>query len=168
MPAQSDIAPRFAGAHLADAFAITLAPSAPQDIETLTRAVLGNPAPWFRAMLALRDALVGPFGVKTSAQLRAALHASDRTYVDFFPVVSQRPAEWIVGDDDKHLDFRASVLVCAAGSAGAREVVFTTVVHCHNLFGRAYLFVIGPFHRLVVRSSLARAAASGWRAAPEY
>ena len=39
----------------------------------------------------------------------------------------------------------------------------TTAVHCHNLFGRVYLFVISPFHRLVVRSALARAAARGWR-----
>jgi hypothetical protein len=41
-------------------------------------------------------------------------------------------------------------------------VVLTTVVHCHNLFGRIYLRVISPFHRLVVRSNLARAARKGW------
>ncbi len=39
----------------------------------------------------------------------------------------------------------------------------TTAVRCHNLFGRVYLFVISPFHRLVVRSVLARAAGRGWR-----
>jgi hypothetical protein len=35
-------------------------------------------------------------------------------------------------------------------------------VHCHNLLGRAYLFVIAPFHRLVVKASLRRAAHIGW------
>lgn len=36
-------------------------------------------------------------------------------------------------------------------------------VYRHNRFGRLYIVVIAPFHRLVVRSALARAAARGWR-----
>jgi hypothetical protein len=35
-------------------------------------------------------------------------------------------------------------------------------VHCHNRLGRFYIFVIAPFHRLVVKASLRRAAALGW------
>ncbi|RAX27184.1 DUF2867 domain-containing protein, partial [Enterococcus sp. HPCN18] len=54
--------------------------------------------------------------------------------------------------------FKASVLVRALADDARRELVATTVVHCNNRFGHVYLFVIGPFHRLVVRSSLARAA----------
>jgi hypothetical protein len=38
----------------------------------------------------------------------------------------------------------------------------STVVHCHNLPGRAYLLVIAPFHRMVVKASLRRAARVGW------
>jgi hypothetical protein len=37
-----------------------------------------------------------------------------------------------------------------------------TVVPCHNLLGRAYIFVIAPFHRMVVKASLRRAAMLGW------
>jgi hypothetical protein len=47
--------------------------------------------------------------------------------------------------------------------AGARhQVIATTVVHCHNLLGRLYILAIAPFHRLVVRSALQRAARTGW------
>jgi hypothetical protein len=35
-------------------------------------------------------------------------------------------------------------------------------VQCHNLLGRVYLLVIAPFHRMVVRSTLHRAARAGW------
>lgn len=164
LPAESSIAHLFVGADLADAFAIALPAGAPQDTEALARAVFGDPAPWFRALLALRDAIVAPFGIKTSARLRRELGSDGAaTHIDFFPILSREPGELIIGDDDRHLDFRASVLQRASASGEGRELVATTAVHCHNLFGRIYIFVISPFHRLVVRSSLSRAAARGWR-----
>jgi len=47
----------------------------------------------------------------------------------------------------------------------ARIGTVSTVVHCHNLLGRTYLRVIAPFHRLVVKASLDRAARVGWPSA---
>jgi hypothetical protein len=38
-------------------------------------------------------------------------------------------------------------------------LIATTAVRCHNLLGRAYLWMITPFHHLVVRAKLGRAAA---------
>ena len=49
----------------------------------------------------------------------------------------------------------------ASTDAQAR-LTLSTVVHCHNRLGRVYLFVIAPFHRLIVRSGLRRAARLGW------
>jgi hypothetical protein len=77
-PLQSVIAGLYDGADLADAFAIMLPDVIAADIDQLARAVLGNPSWWFRALLACRDALVAPFGVKTSAQLRAQLQTRRR------------------------------------------------------------------------------------------
>jgi hypothetical protein len=69
----------------------------------------------------------------------------------------------VLGEDDKHLDFRISVLCSAeAEPEGGRQLVFSTVVQCHNRLGRAYIFVIAPFHRLVVKASLLSAARIGW------
>ncbi|MFM9924417.1 DUF2867 domain-containing protein [Variovorax sp. H27-G14] len=164
LPAESDIAHMFAGAHLADAFAITLPPDAPQDTEALARFALGNPAAWFRALLVVRDAIVRPFGIKTSSRIRRELGRDGAaTHIDFFPILARRAGELIVGEEDRHLDFRASLLQRPSADGRGRELVMTTAVHCHNLLGRIYIFVIGPFHRLVVRSVLARAAARGWR-----
>lgn len=166
LPAESDIAHLFRDAHLADAFAITLPAGAPQDTELLARAVFGNPAPWFRALLACRDAIVAPFGIKTAAKIRRELGGDgSATHIDFFPIVARHCNELILGENDRHLDFRASVLQRATAGGAGRELVATTAVHCHNPFGRVYLFVITPFHRLVVRSFLARAAARGWTGA---
>jgi hypothetical protein len=62
----------------------------------------------------------------------------------------------VVGEDDRHLDFRVAILL-RAGAAARREFVAVTVVHCHNRLGRTYLAVIAPFHRVIVRATLERA-----------
>jgi hypothetical protein len=163
LPPQSVIAGLYERADHADSFAITLTDAIATDIDQLACAVLGNPSWWFRALLACRDALVAPFGVKTSAQLRAQLEDAAAPHIDFFPVVSRTADEVVIGADDSHLDFRTSVLVRRSAAAQRCELVVTTVVHSHNWLGHLYLLVIAPFHRRVVRANLQRAAATGWK-----
>jgi hypothetical protein len=106
----------------------------------------------------VRDAIVACLGLKTARHLATL---ADR--VGIFKVYSTNQAEIVLGEDDKHLDFRISILCFEeAETEGSRQLVFSTVVQCHNRLGRAYIFVIAPFHRLVVRASLRRAARVGW------
>ena len=161
-PASSATAPFYAGADLVDAYAVALATDAPDDIDRLARATLERPPAWFTGLLGLRDALVSLAGVKTSRHVRAEAERHGRETVAFFPVLARSADELVLGEDDRHLDFRASVLR-RTGPDGGRELVLTTAVRCHNLAGRAYLLAIGPFHRLIVRSNLVRLAKQVWR-----
>lgn len=123
----------------------------------------GNPSRCFRVLLAFRDALVVPFRVKTSAQLRAQVKCAAASHIGFFPVISRTADEVVIGADDRHLDFRTSVLVRRNALVERCKVIVTMVVHSHNRFGQLYLLVIAPFHLLVVRSNLQRAGATGWK-----
>lgn len=173
-PASSALAPDYGGAHLADAFAIVLpagdAPTTDEvDALTLARAVLAHPPRWMRALLALRDALVRPFGLKTTAAMREQLARSGVAHVGIFRLLSATPQEVVFGERDRHLDFKLSILVRPAegspptsSSSPRREVVATTVVHCHNRLGRAYLALILQGHVFVVRSLL-KEAGRRWR-----
>ena len=87
--------------------------------------------------MALRDRLVAPLGLKPAP-------------ASGFPVVSETPEQVVLGFDDSHLDFRVVVTV-AAGKA-----TLTTIVRRRNWLGRAYLFAILPFHRLIARAFAAR------------
>lgn len=147
-PRDSAIAGWYDGADLVDAYAVRRPPGAPTDAAAIAAALLADPPPYFRALLRLRDLIMARFGVKTTAQLR---HAAHGPRIDFFPVLSATPGEVILGEDDRHLDFRLSVLLTADDM-----VVATTAVRCHNLLGRTYLTAIKPFHILIVRSLLAR------------
>lgn len=105
---------------------------------------LRSPA-WARALLRLRDAIVRPLGLKTAA--------SDGQ--PGFPVEYAADDEIIVGMDDRHLDFRITVLKTEG------TVHIATWVHRNNALGRLYLALVIPFHRLILRSALHRIAAAG-------
>lgn len=145
--------------NLADAYAVQLPAGASHDPEELARFMFSNQAPWVARLLWLRDRIMAPFGVKTTDQLQGS-NAGQVRRVAFFRIYEQDATEILLGEDDSHLDFRVSVR-CEPVD-GAHRVVATTVVQCHNLLGRAYLLVIAPFHRRVVRSALQRAADTGW------
>ncbi len=88
---------------------------------------------------------------------QAQSEASAGGAIGIFPVLSETPDRLVAGFDDHHLDFRVVVDVAASGQG--QQVTATTLVRTHNLFGRAYLAVILPFHRLIVRTMLRQVAA---------
>jgi hypothetical protein len=162
-PAESGVASWF-DADLADAFAVPIdAADVAKGMDSLARSTLGDPAPWIRLLLGLRDGLVAGFGVKTTQEVRRAAIADNAERIDFFRILARSDRELILGEDDRHLDFRLSLLLRVRPDGSGDELVATTVVRCHNALGRVYLALIARFHRLVVISNLSRAANKGWR-----
>ena len=133
LPQCSVLEPLYAKAGFADAFAIDLPSNATGDAARLAAHMLMGQARWVGWLIALRDTLVAGFGLKTSSELRDDV-ATDR--IDFFRVYDRRRHEIILGEDDRHLDFRLSVLV--ADSALCRRLVATTVVTFNDLGARLY------------------------------
>ena len=156
IPSDSVLAPLYVGADLLDAFAIHLPAGANDDLEVLARAGFERPAWWIRALTLMRDAMMAPVGVKSSRAVGAAA-AARGPVIGFFPLLSKNAGELVLGEDDRHLDFRLAILL-RADAAGRRELVVVTVVHCHNWLGRTYLAMIAPFHRVIARASLEQAA----------
>ncbi|MEO1381465.1 MAG: DUF2867 domain-containing protein, partial [Pseudomonadota bacterium] len=83
--------------------------------------------------------------------------------VAFFPVISEKSDEIVLGTNDKHLDFRLVISISPGGN-GSQRISMQTHLKRHNHLGRAYLAVIQPFHRAACSGSLsnmvARRAAS--------
>lgn len=140
-----------AGAQFIDAYSIAIDDAA-LDARCAAKKMLARGPRWIEALLALRNYLVTPFGLKTSAPNE--IGATD--IIGIFPIVSQSPDRLVAGFNDSHLDFRVVVDVAACGHG--QRVTATTLVRTHNLLGRAYLAIILPFHRLVVRAMLRQVA----------
>jgi len=134
------------GAHFIDAYRVTVA-AIGLDAADAARLMFAQPPGWVGRLMALRNALVTPFGLKTG------LGADDhRERIGIFPIESATPSRVVLGLEDKHLDFR--VVVAVAGKGAISEVTATTLVRLHNLLGRLYLTAILPFHKMIVRSLL--------------
>src|SRR5882762_1052672 len=130
---------------------------APLDVgaEVLARVLFERQAGWIRALTWVRDVVMATIGVKSSRAIGAAA-AARGSVIGYFPLLSKSAAELVVGEDDRHLDFRVAILL-RTGAAGGRVLVVVTVVHCHNRLERTYLAVIAPFHRTILRANLERA-----------
>ena len=103
---------------------------------------------WARFLLAIRRVITSPFGLSNDGPA-----ASDK--VGAFPVEVDTEKEFVAGFDDKHLNFRVSVI------SEAGKVYLATWVHPHNFGGRLYLRCILPFHILIARDALKRVAREG-------
>lgn len=102
-------------------------------------AVFRSPPVGTRLLFGVRQLLVGLVGIE-----RGDSHV--------FDTVATRRDEVLVGVDQDHLAFRASVLVEPG------RVVLSTVVELHNRRGRAYFALVRRVHPFVVRAMLTRAA----------
>ena len=120
-------------------------------LESVARQVLGGPA---SRLMRLRDTVVRPFGLKTWPGGKGhPLRFVPGERIGLFTLFERTAEALLLGADDRHLDFRLCLSVPGNG-----EATLTTVVHFHNGWGRAYFFFIRPFHGLVVKRLLRRAA----------
>jgi hypothetical protein len=122
------------------------------DARTAAERAFARVPRWIGVLMALRNGLVAPFGLKTSVA------GASRT-IGFFPVLVETPEHVVLGLDDRHLDFRIAVDVAPLGVT-QREITATTLVRPHNRLGRMYLALVLPFHRRIVPAMLAQASRS--------
>jgi hypothetical protein len=109
---------------------------------------LGKAPAWIEALMRVRHILVRPFGL-----IYAPEQVSSKR-IGIFPVLQDSQDSVVLGLNDKHLDFRVVVELFNAG----RSVSLTTLVKPHNAFGKAYLTLIMPFHRLIAATILKQTA----------
>jgi len=64
----------------------------------------------------------------------------------------------VAGRDNKHMDFRLSIM--KVRDSNGPSVVVSTVCLVHNRFGRYYLSSITPFHKFGLRKLMANAVAA--------
>jgi Protein of unknown function (DUF2867) len=150
VPDASGILP---GAQFADAYALSVSG---QSLTALaaTQLAFGDAPGWINKLLRLRNALVSPFGLKAGEK-------NSKPFVEkigIFPVLNEAPHRIVLGLDDKHLDFRLLVDVNDAGEE-MQTVTASTLVRTHNAFGRIYLAIVKPFHRIIVPAMLAKVGA---------
>jgi hypothetical protein len=117
--------------------------STDDDIEQISAQILKLP-PWLNFLMNIRDVMVQPFGLKTNKGKKPG--------EIIFTKIAQNENELVMGENDRHLNFRVSVLVDRLSSL----IYVTTLVHYNNKAGKIYFLFVKPFHKMLVRSVLKR------------
>lgn len=158
----------------ADGFQLVIGPgelgarSARSVMGALLEGFVDNAPAGVSRLMALRNGLVRPFGLRTSplgcpVSSLLSTDASDR-FASRFPVLAQRVAaddsraQVLLGADDKHLQFRSCVDVEVLADGSVR-VGLGTRVRTRNVFGRFYMGAIERVHRRYVSPAMLRMAA---------
>lgn len=143
VPADPAFIASLPGCDFADAFSVVV-PRRDLDAREISADFFSTPPAWAGALMDARNAIMGRLGYKAPAIRKG------------FPVLRESATEVVSGLDDGHLDFRALMRITPEGS-GSR-ITLTTAVATHNRLGRAYLAIIMPFHKLIVRSMVRQLA----------
>ncbi|WP_162425804.1 DUF2867 domain-containing protein [Pontibacter pudoricolor] len=108
-------------------------------------------------LFAIRNKIVGLFGLKTSGQVSDRQKQRDNfkcepgDQLGLFKVYNKTENEVVLGENDKHLNFRVSLFLDRPlDNTGRKSLTVTTTVKFNNLFGRVYFLFVRPFHKLIV------------------
>jgi len=138
----------------ADSYRMRLPDNCYAGIDEVNQKLFSAGPDWGDVLMKIRDAIVGPFGLKTMKDLHPEKEAGTREKAGLFPVIKKTMNEVLMGEEDKHLSFCLSIYLEDDGNA--RYVTATTIVKYNNWFGRFYFIFVRPVHQLLVPSTMRR------------
>jgi len=125
----------------------------PLDIYLL---MVSNTPQWINTLLSLRNKVVNVFGLIDVGRLGEINYAQLTNKnnligqkLDLFEIENFNKNEMVLILNDKHLDIKISILKKVNSSKF--DVIVSTIVHFHNGFGKIYMALISPFHKIVVK-----------------
>ena len=127
-------------------------------------AIFGHHPAWLKGLLVMRNWIAGAGGLEapTAEEILAVVRKNGYAVGDKigpWPIFNLTDTEIVAGRDNKHLDFRVSVLKEAEDEVV--HAVISTVCVARNRFGTVYLAGVVPFHKWGMRRLLARAIVAG-------
>lgn len=111
---------------------------------------------WINFLLSLRNKIARLLGLKDVGNLgktKKFLGQGGKNLVghklDFFIIATYSQNEMILILNDKHLDIKVSIFINE--SFEEKTIIFSTLVKFNNFCGKAYMFIITPFHKVIVK-----------------
>lgn len=150
-------------AYFADCYTIELSLDSRTPLELYLRMVSRTPR-WIDFLMSLRNKIVALLGLKDVGQLSGISRTKAVTdyrigdQAGIFKLIESNDREVVLGETDKHLDVRISLL--KQEQPGRAIVSVSTVVHVHNLLGRIYMFFVTPAHRIIAPASISQLSKS--------
>lgn len=134
------------------------------DIAGIFFAIFAHHPMWMNFLLIIRNEVASLADLDTSTaaevlpvEIRQHYTAGEK--IGVWTIFALSENEIIAGRDNKHMDFRLSVLKSPDGDKVS--VIVSTICTTHNRCGKIQLFFIVPVHRYGVQKLMANALAAG-------
>lgn len=120
---------------------------------------------WIGVLMLLRNKIVSIFGLKTGSTPKKddlfieKMNFNKGDLIGLFKVFDKNENELILGEDDKHLNFRVSLFL-KPNSQHKEKLIISTIVTFNNRFGKLYFLPVKVFHKLIVKGMLRKTIAS--------
>jgi hypothetical protein len=131
------------------------------DARKVSKAFFSSSPKWVDKLFGFRNKVVSVLGLKTSVETTNRQEQLDNfkceagEQLGLFKVFSSTESEVILGEDDKHLNFRISLFIEPHKTEkGKKNLTIATVAEFNNWFGRLYFLPVKPFHKLIVPAML--------------
>lgn len=111
---------------------------------------------WAKVLFRIRNMIVSVFNLRTTSDIVKENRRVDKKWdtgakVGIFKVFGNSENEIILGEDDKHLNLRVSLILEKNGcNEREKRITVTTVVKINNRLGRYYFLIIKPIHKTIV------------------
>ncbi|WP_026951009.1 DUF2867 domain-containing protein [Algoriphagus mannitolivorans] len=116
---------------------------------------------WVEKLFSFRNKVVKliglkiPKGVQDKQSQLEKFNCEPGDRIGLFKVFEKTEHEVILGEDDKHLNFRVSLLIHTDGNDPMKkELAISTAVVFNNWMGKLYFLPVRPFHHLIVPTML--------------
>jgi hypothetical protein len=127
----------------------------------VAKAFFSSAPKWVDQLFALRNKIVAVVGLKTSPQLADPRQELNNfkgeigEQIGLFKVFHKNNNEIVLGEDDKHLNFRVSLFLSQSlNKPSEKDLIISTTVTFNNWFGRLYFLPVKPFHQYIVPAML--------------
>jgi len=122
-----------------------------ESVDSITTQIFSLPR-WVNGLLKIRNSIVGKLGLKTGNKKDTIVEVYYPTgsKAVFFTVIDRNDQEIVMGENDKHLNFRTSVYIDKNGLNS--DIYLSTLVHYNNFWGKLYFLPVKPFHKLIIKS----------------
>lgn len=123
------------------------------------KAFFASAPEWVDILFRLRNRIVAVFGLKTAGgtenrqEMLEKFSCAPGERLGLFKVYAKTDREVVLGEDDRHLNFRISLFIDRHETAPASLTISTTV-EFNNWFGRLYFMPVKYFHKLIVPAML--------------
>ena len=158
IPRSDKIFISFGKVNYEDCFCLSFETKTIFDVDFIIFKIIKTLPNWVKLLLNLRNKIASIFGLKTGKigdfyDNPEKLNFKQGQSIGDLSVILKEKYHLIAELKDKHLDFRVSILIREEGTT---KVFFSTIVKFNNIFGKMYFFLIAPFHRLIIPSTLKR------------